>query len=840
MAFSVKAPQIQVRRPVFPELLQDINSRADWLNELKSVIGGSSGTINADIINSLSGGLIRLGVSNTTGIETIPVLTTLSGIKTNAIDAITATILAIGGAATSINTTSLLKGIGNIQTNSLDTLSATTLTLGAVNSTGVTSVPPFSSNSIFTTSIDSKTNVPINIGQLNSTAINITPPTNLSNTLTTNDIVPTINNTYDIGTPLLNYDNAYFNNAYINNAYIINENVINADSYEAPILYLNSQIIPNTNTGVVSNISAGVNANITHINITTNVITVTCVNTFSIGQTVTLNSLVTATFLNGKNFSITAATGTSITGVYAHADYDTADTGVAGLTTFNFSGFNSLNTYKFITGSTSNITSLTVLPNSNSVLDISTITPGSGIATLNGILRTNTVDTISATSLAICPTNGTSVIITPSTTITGGILTNSVNTISATIMTIGTSATGVTVVPNLTCNATVLSNNYDSRTATTLTIGGGNATSVSIVPNTSITGSLGVISASGIQAVSIDRSGAGAFSLATVNATSVSISRTTILTTVNGSLTSTELFTATAGARTNNLDSITTTTLAIGGTNANVLNISRTGILTTVNGSLTSTQLFTATAGARTNNLDSITTTTLAIGGTNANVLNISRTGILSTVLGSLTSTELFTATAGARTNNLDAISATTLAIGGTNATIINIGNTTAVATLSANGKTGNQYQFLVYVDRCRGDTNNVLSRFGMYTGNYIIGTNYLSLVGAAGPTYDTFTCPVTGNYKFKMTGFMCGGGTGLVQITIKNLSAVTVFNQQYQSYSDCGEFEIDIYVSSTYCIKNYTITLLINENTGASYPASVTDVSVANVGGRFSVELTG
>lgn len=82
---------------------------------------------------------------------------------------------------------------------------------------------------------------------------------------------------------------------------------------------------------------------ITNIDITTNVLTVTCVNNFSNGQTILLKGLTTATYLNWQVVTITTATGTNFTAPFTHAnDPSHADTGtanpVATVTSSSYSG----------------------------------------------------------------------------------------------------------------------------------------------------------------------------------------------------------------------------------------------------------------------------------------------------------------------------------------------------------------------------------------------------------------------------------------------------------------------------------------------------------------------
>lgn len=78
---------------------------------------------------------------------------------------------------------------------------------------------------------------------------------------------------------------------------------------------------------------ASTSATITNIALASNVLTVTAVNSYTIGQRVLFAGLTTNTFLNGTVATLTAATGTNFTATVQHADVGTgADTGTATLT----------------------------------------------------------------------------------------------------------------------------------------------------------------------------------------------------------------------------------------------------------------------------------------------------------------------------------------------------------------------------------------------------------------------------------------------------------------------------------------------------------------------------
>lgn len=90
------------------------------------------------------------------------------------------------------------------------------------------------------------------------------------------------------------------------------------------------------NTGPIRNnsiVESQVTANITNISLTTNVVTVTCVNNFKPGQSVAITSLVSATFLNLQTLTVVSSSGSQFTAAFTHANYAShADTGIATMT----------------------------------------------------------------------------------------------------------------------------------------------------------------------------------------------------------------------------------------------------------------------------------------------------------------------------------------------------------------------------------------------------------------------------------------------------------------------------------------------------------------------------
>jgi hypothetical protein len=77
----------------------------------------------------------------------------------------------------------------------------------------------------------------------------------------------------------------------------------------------------------------GVSATITNVALTSNVLTVSCTNTFFVGQNIFLNGLTTNTFLNNKNVVILTCSGSQFTAAYTHGNVVSgSDTGVATFT----------------------------------------------------------------------------------------------------------------------------------------------------------------------------------------------------------------------------------------------------------------------------------------------------------------------------------------------------------------------------------------------------------------------------------------------------------------------------------------------------------------------------
>jgi hypothetical protein len=89
-----------------------------------------------------------------------------------------------------------------------------------------------------------------------------------------------------------------------------------------------AQCTLNANNGTVT--FNAVAATITSVSLTSNVVTVTCSNTLSVGQQITFAGLTTATFLNGQTVTIASASGTQFTANFTHANATShSDTGTA-------------------------------------------------------------------------------------------------------------------------------------------------------------------------------------------------------------------------------------------------------------------------------------------------------------------------------------------------------------------------------------------------------------------------------------------------------------------------------------------------------------------------------
>lgn len=85
----------------------------------------------------------------------------------------------------------------------------------------------------------------------------------------------------------------------------------------------------NYNVGSVVNFAGEIDT-ITNVAITTNVLTITATNTFTVGALVHLTGLTTATFLNGLTVTIASSSGTTFTATFSHGDYASAsDSGSA-------------------------------------------------------------------------------------------------------------------------------------------------------------------------------------------------------------------------------------------------------------------------------------------------------------------------------------------------------------------------------------------------------------------------------------------------------------------------------------------------------------------------------
>ena len=124
--------------------------------------------------------------------------------------------------------------------------------------------------------------------------------------------------------------------------------VINAKSGVPPIKATDgtqnsaTTLASDSTAGAPGNYLEGANQNnekspatITNIALTSNVVTVTCTNNFTVGQSIFLNGLTTATFLNNNSVVVLSVAGsapsrTAFTATFVHANYGSAaDTGTA-------------------------------------------------------------------------------------------------------------------------------------------------------------------------------------------------------------------------------------------------------------------------------------------------------------------------------------------------------------------------------------------------------------------------------------------------------------------------------------------------------------------------------
>lgn len=89
---------------------------------------------------------------------------------------------------------------------------------------------------------------------------------------------------------------------------------------------------PTVTYGVGDVVSFSLSASITATQVTSNVLTVTAVNTFQPGDPVLLSGLTTSTFLNAQTVTVISSSGGTFTAAFTHSDYAlTSDTGTAAI-----------------------------------------------------------------------------------------------------------------------------------------------------------------------------------------------------------------------------------------------------------------------------------------------------------------------------------------------------------------------------------------------------------------------------------------------------------------------------------------------------------------------------
>ena len=143
--------------------------------------------------------------------------------------------------------------------------------------------------------------------------------------------------TWLVGTTYQQYDVvAYLSSSYVSLIFNNTGNTPSTSPSDWALLAQAGQVAPRQQT-----VFTMPNASITSVSITTNVVTLACVNSFAsqgegTGQgqvnTIYISGLTGASFLNGQVLTIATISGTQITANFTHADYGpTADSGTATL-----------------------------------------------------------------------------------------------------------------------------------------------------------------------------------------------------------------------------------------------------------------------------------------------------------------------------------------------------------------------------------------------------------------------------------------------------------------------------------------------------------------------------
>lgn len=230
--------------------------------------------------------------------------------------------------------------------------------------------------------------------------------------------------------------------------------------------------------------SDGTGVSITGWSIASNVAVFTGSNTYTSGQTVTLNNFATSTFFNGQTVTVSAATPTQFTAAFTHADgFSVTETGAANLSAD--SNANASNRYNTMSTGFFTITGDYTCPTSNTLLYITASggNPG-GSANNNAIML--------ATPLGACGTllsnaNTTFITINEVTTVATAFALGQYFT-----STFGNGSTDSFGAPNTTQAQTGISNAFatvnnlvstSSGTANTSTTLNGSAGSISMIPS---------------------------------------------------------------------------------------------------------------------------------------------------------------------------------------------------------------------------------------------------------------------------------------------------------------------------------------------------------------------
>ena len=412
-------------------------------------------------------------------------------------------------------------------------------------------------------------------------------------------------------------------------------------------------------------------------------------------------------------------------------------------------------------------------------------------------IAANTYDANGAASMLIGNTNATAISLGKA-TITTNVLGNF--SVSG-----NTQMTGNLNVSGITTDINGLKTSLlDTSSAGALTIGNSTATSISLgkaLVNTTIVGNL----------ISANTDYAGAMTIGNTSATSLNIGNTMAAgnITIGGGQTTGYLNLGVSSARTNGGINIGTGStagynIAIGGTGTYTSFYGP----TTAQSTLTSTGVLTASAGITSSSLDY--TGAMSIGGTNATGITIGKTGLLTTQAGNETiSGNLIVSGAGGITSTI-VDSSGALSLGATNATGITIGKTGVLTTIAGNQSVSG---------------NLAITGITTMTGNTIMNGNatIAGTLGTTGITTDgVLTCSglITANAGLTVSGT---GTSNLLKFGASGNSGVFI---QYGSISQT------ISVSAGSGVNGSTITFSSTGVAFSSTPAVFLSTSVGSTGG--------